>query len=150
MDVRVVTETFDPQTEEAAFVAGHTDRGALVSFVGLCRDRSDGRAVDALFLDHYPGFTEKEIVRLCGDIAKRCDCPDILVIHRAGNILPGEPIVLVAAMAEHRNAAFEAVRIIMDYLKTDAPFWKRETGPDGERWIEPSAEDLIRRAAAEG
>ena len=150
MDVRLTTSAFDPQAEVAAFAAGRRDKGALVSFVGLCRDNHNGRAVDELFLDHYPGFTEKEMTRVSGEVAERCGCSDLLVIHRAGAVAPGEAIVLVAALSEHRGNAFEAVRLLMDYLKTDAPFWKKETGPDGARWIEPSPEDAARRANAEG
>jgi molybdopterin synthase catalytic subunit len=150
MKVRIADTDFDPQAETAAFAAGRAEMGALVSFVGLCRDRHDGRVVDELFLDHYGEFTEREIARIAGDIARRLDCPDLLVIHRVGRIVPGETIVLVAALSEHREKAFEAVRLLMDYLKTDAPLWKRESGPDGVRWIEPRAEDVARRAKAEG
>lgn len=150
MEVRIASTAFDPQAETAAFAAGRSEMGALASFVGLCRDRHDGQVVEELFLDHYPGFTQDEIGRICNDIAGRFGCPDILVIHRVGRIMPGEAIVLVAALSQHRNGAFEAVRMLMDYLKTDAPLWKRETGPDGVRWIEPRAEDLARRAGAEG
>ena len=149
MDVRVVNAAFDPQAEVAAFAAGRSQMGALVSFVGLCRDRHDGRVVDELFLDQYPGFSETEMRRISQDIARRLDCPDLLVIHRVGRIVPGEAIVLVAALSEHRTAAFEAVQVLMDYLKTDAPLWKRETGPDGVRWIEPRPDDVARRAKAE-
>jgi molybdopterin synthase catalytic subunit len=149
MDIRVSATPFDPQVEEAAFVEGRRDIGAVVSFTGVCRDTNGGQGVGALFLDHYPGFTEAEIARLASTIAARCDCPDIKVIHRVGSILPGEPIVLVVALSEHRDNAFEAVRLVMDYLKTDAPLWKKETGPDGVRWIEPRAEDVVRRAEAE-
>jgi molybdopterin synthase catalytic subunit len=150
MDIRVIASAFDPQAEQAAFAAARRDMGALVSFTGLCRDRNDGNAVDELFLEYYPGFTEKEIARIAGEIGGRCDCPDVLVIHRVGRVVPGQPIVLVAALSEHRDNAFQAVRLLMDYLKTDAPFWKRESGPDGVRWIEPRPEDLARRAQAEG
>lgn len=149
MDIRIVASAFDPQAEEAAFAAGRPDMGALVSFTGLCRAHSDGRAVAALFLDHYPGFTEREITRIASGIAARCDCPDILVIHRVGRIMPGEAIVLVAALSGHRANAFEAVRLLMDHLKTDAPLWKKETGPDGECWVEPRADDRLRREQAE-
>ncbi len=149
MDIRVTAAAFDPQAEAAGFAAGRHDMGALVSFTGLCRAASDGKAVAELFLDHYPGFTEREIARIAEDIAARCGCPDLLVIHRVGRVVPGEAIVLVAALSGHRADAFEAVRLLMDYLKTDAPLWKRETGPDGVRWIAPRAEDAARRAEAE-
>ena len=149
MDIRLAPVPFDPQAEEAAFISGRRDIGAVVSFTGLCRDQTGGQSVTDLFLDHYPGFTELEIARIAGEIGARCQCPDLKVIHRVGHVAPGEPIVQVIAVSEHRAAAFEAVRLVMDYLKTDAPLWKRETGPDGERWIEPRAEDRARRAAAE-
>ncbi len=149
MDVRIVQAAFDPQTEVAAFAAGRDDAGALVSFVGTCRAASDGVAVAELRIDHYPGFTEREIARLAEETGRRFDCPDLLVIHRVGVIHPGEAIVLVAALSVHRSDAFEAVRILMDYLKTDAPLWKKETGPDGARWIEPCSEDYARRMEAE-
>ncbi len=149
MQVRLAMARFDPQQETAAFAAGRADMGALVSFVGLCREANDGRDVQELFIDHYAGFTEQEIARIASSIADRCDCPDLLVVHRVGGIAPGEAIVLVAALSEHRNNGFEAVRLLMDYLKTDAPLWKKESGPDGERWIEPRAEDRVRRAKAE-
>jgi len=149
MDVRVTASAFDPQKEEALFSAGHTDKGALVSFVGRCRSQSRGRIVTSMFVDHYAGFTEREMTRISGELAARCQCDELLVIHRVGHVLPGEAIVLVAALSEHRAKAFETVRLVMDYLKTDAPLWKREIGPAGEHWVEPSAEDQQRRADAE-
>jgi molybdopterin synthase catalytic subunit len=149
MEVRIVQQAFDPQAEVAAFAAGRDDAGALVSFVGTCRAGTGGMAVEELRIDHYPGFTEKEIARLAEETAKRFDCPDLLVVHRVGPIRPGEAIVLVAALSPHRSDAFEVVRILMDYLKTDAPLWKKETGPEGARWIEPRAEDYARRLEAE-
>ena len=149
MQVRLAEARFDPQQETAAFAAGRTDMGALASFVGICRQANDGKAVQELFIDHYAGFTESEIARIVADIARRFECPDLLVIHRVGAIVPGEAIVLVAALSTHRGDAFEAVRLLMDYLKTDAPLWKKETGPDGVRWIEPRPEDRARRAQAE-
>lgn len=150
MQIRVTGKAFDPQQEQAAFMAGRTDMGGLVSFVGICRDGHDGAAVRELHIDHYAGFTEQEITRLAQNVATRFDCPGILVVHRVGTILPGEAIVLVAALSRHRAAAFDAVRTLMDYLKTDAPLWKKETGADGACWIEPRAEDTARRSEAEG
>jgi molybdopterin synthase catalytic subunit len=149
MRVRIAAERFDPQIEIAAFTAGRHDAGALVSFIGTCRAKTGDVAVEELRIDHYPGFTEKEIARLAGESAKRFDCPDLLVVHRIGVIRPGEAIVLVAALATHRANAFQAVETLMDYLKTDAPLWKKETGPQGARWIEPRFEDQARRAQAE-
>ena len=148
MIVRVTPDAFDPQAEIASFVADRDDAGALASFVGYCRSATDGAAGSELRIDHYPGFTEREIARLADDIHHRFGCLDLLVIHRVGKIAPGEAIVLVAALAIHRGEAFDAVRILMDYLKTDAPLWKKETGPAGARWIEPRPEDHARRAIA--
>ena len=149
MRVRVTPEAFDPQREIAAFTAGRDDGGALVSFVGYCRASTDGAAVQELRIDHYPGFTEKEIARLTEEVSRGFACPDLLVVHRVGVIHPGEAIVLVAALSIHRANGFEAVRVLMDYLKTDAPLWKKESGPDGARWIEPRPEDHARRMQAE-
>ena len=150
MQIRLTDQSFDPQREEAAFAAGRAQMGALVSFVGLCRDNNDGAAVRQLHIDYYAGFTEKEIARLVQEVGTRFTCPDILVVHRVGDIVPGEAIVLVAALSHHRANAFDAVRVLMDYLKTDAPLWKKETGVQGARWIEPRVEDYARRAEAEG
>jgi molybdopterin synthase catalytic subunit len=144
----VAESAFDPQTETRLFVSGRDDGGALASFVGYCRAATDGAAVSDLRIDHYPGFTEREITRLAQDIQDRFGCLDLLVIHRVGMIRPGEAIVLVAALAVHRGDAFDAVKVLMDYLKTDAPLWKKETGPAGARWIEPRAEDRARRRQA--
>ena len=149
MRVRVTAEAFDPQAEVGAFAAGRDDAGALVSFVGTCRAKTGDVAVEELRIDHYPDFTEKEIGRLAEDVAKRFNCPDLLVVHRVGAIRPGEAIVLVAALSIHRADAFKAVETLMDYLKTDAPLWKKESGPEGARWIEPRAEDHARRIKAE-
>ncbi len=142
----VSLEPFSPDAEVARFSALRGDTcGAVVTFIGYCRGRSTRGAVTQLELEHYPGFTEGEINRLASATGQKHDVKDLLVIHRAGAIAAGEPIVLVAAMSAHRAAAFAAVEELMDYLKTDAPFWKRETGPDGAHWIEPTAEDRIRR-----
>jgi len=149
MQVRLTSDVFDPQAEISAFAAGRDDAGALVSFVGICRAKSGDVAVGELRIDHYPGFSEKEIARLAEESARRFDCQDLLVVHRVGVIHPGEAIVLVAALSTHRANAFKAVETLMDTLKTDAPLWKKESGPQGARWIEPRAEDHVRRAKAE-
>jgi len=145
VQVRIVADAFDPQAEAAAFRAGRDDAGALVTFCGYCRSANKGEAVAELRLDQYEGFTEKEITRITQEVAARFSCPNLLVIHRVGVIKPGEAIVMVAALGTHRANAFEAVKVLMDYLKTDAPLWKKETGPSGARWIEPRAEDYARR-----
>lgn len=146
MRVLIVPESFDPQQQIAAFVDGRTDVGALVSFVGLCRAATDEADVQELRIDHYPIFTQKEIARLARDVGERCDCPDLLVVHRVGVIAPGEAIVLVAGLSIHRTNAFQAVCMLMDYLKTDAPLWKQEIGSRGRRWVESRATDRARRA----
>ena len=149
MRIRVTEETFDPGAEVTAFAGSRRDAGALANFVGYCRDETRGKPVQELFIEQYPGFTQKEIERLAADVARDQGTLDLMVVHRVGRIRPGEPIVLVAALHAHRNQAFEAVRVLMDYLKTDAPLWKRETGPDGARWIEPTDHDHARRARVE-
>lgn len=149
MPVRTVTGSFDPQVEQAAFIAGRTDVGALVSFVGYCRSKTEDHITDSLFLDSYNPFTENEIGRICAEVSTRHRLLDSLVIHRVGMMKPGDAIVLVAALGVHRGQAFEAVRTLMDYLKTDAPLWKKEIGSDGQRWIEPDGEDYARRNAAD-
>ena len=146
MRIRVVTEAFDPHAEAVAFAASLRGAGAFVSFVGYCRAESHDGPVKELVLEQYPGFTEKEIGRLAAEVAVRFACLDLCVIHRVGAILPGEAIVLVAALAKHRAEAFGAAEVLIDYLKTDAPLWKKEIGPDNQaRWIEPREEDHARR-----
>lgn len=149
MQVRITDRAFDPHAEAASFAGGRKDGGALVSFVGYCRDETAGRGVGELYLDHYPGFTEPEIARIAESVRDRFDLIDLLVIHRVGAVAPGDAIVLVAALSTHRAEAFAAASALMDYLKTDAPLWKKETGPDGARWIEPTPADRARREAAE-
>jgi molybdopterin synthase catalytic subunit len=146
MRVRVTEQVFDPGAEITAFAGSRRDAGALASFVGHCRDETHGRKVAELYIEQYPGFTQREIERLAGEVAGRLGTLDLVVVHRVGHIQPGEPIVLVAALAAHRGQAFDAVRLLMDYLKTDAPLWKKETGPEGARWIEPTDHDHARRA----
>lgn len=146
ISVTITAEAFSPDAELARFASARgAECGAAVTFVGYCRAASQQGEVTRLELEHYPGFTESEIGRLTQRIAERYQVSDLLVVHRFGAISPGEPIVLVAGLSAHRAAAFAAVEELMDYLKMDAPFWKRETGPDGARWIEPTAEDRRRR-----
>ena len=141
MVVRVQTEAFDAGLLLTDFSAGRTRSGGVVSFTGLAREATDGAAVATLELDAYPGFTEPAIAAMEAEARARFDVQDLLIVHRYGPIAPGEAIVFVAAAAEHRRAAFEAADFLMDYLKTKAPFWKKETGPGGERWIEPRPSD---------
>jgi molybdopterin synthase catalytic subunit len=142
---RLVLTAFDPQAALAAFAAGRQDAGALASFVGLVR----GETGDVLELDHYPGFTENALNAIEADARARFDVFDTLVIHRAGAMGPGEAIVLAAALSAHRKAALSAVDFLMDRLKTDAPFWKKETRALASQWIEPRSDDYAARAAWE-
>jgi molybdopterin synthase catalytic subunit len=143
--IRVQEAPFDPYAELAAFAKANAGAGAIANFIG--RVRGEGDKVSALILDHYPGFTDKEIARIADEAKARFPVQGLLVIHRCGRMAPGEAIVLVAVAAAHRKSALQAVDFLMDYLKTDAPFWKREEGPGGARWIEPRGDD---RAAREG
>ena len=142
--VRIQAEPFDPGAELAA-LAGSGDVGGLASFLGLCRD--EGGRLAALELEHYPGMAEAEIGRVCAEAARRWPLLGLSVIHRYGRIEPGEAIVLVAAAAAHRAPAFAAAEFVMDFLKTRAPFWKREHLRDGSfgAWVE--ATDADNRAA---
>lgn len=146
IDVRITEAAFDP-TAELAAMPRTREVGALVSFVGYCRSGAGAEAVAALELEEYPGFTEREIAKLAREIFDRRALERLLVVHRIGMVLPGEAIVLVGAASAHRAEAFAAAEAMMDYLKTDAPFWKRERRASGDVWIEPSEEDRRRRAA---
>lgn len=139
--VRIQAEDFDPAAEVAALVAGKANIGAVVTFTGLCRDEA-GR-LSALELEHYPGMAEEEIGRIAHDACRRWPLDGILAIHRHGRIAPGGNIVLVVAASRHRRAAFEAAEFLMDYLKTRAPFWKKEHlkgGGTGE-WVDARESD---------
>lgn len=139
--VRIQREDFDIGAEIAALTRGNANIGAVVSFAGLCRDES-GRLA-ALELEHYPGMAEAEIGRVAAEAAGRWPLSGLLAIHRFGLIRPGEQIVLVIAASSHRREAFEAADFLMDYLKTRAPFWKREHLADGTLggWVEAKADD---------
>jgi molybdopterin synthase catalytic subunit len=138
--VRLQTEPFDPGALLSAFCLGREETGAVVSFTGIARAGSG--AVTRLELEAYPGFTDAEIDRMAEAAQVRFALHDVLIVHRIGEIAPGEAIVFVAAAAAHRREAFEAADQLMDYLKSRAPFWKKEHGPDGERWIEPTERDI--------
>jgi molybdopterin synthase catalytic subunit len=141
MAVRVQTGAFDAGVLLADFSRGRTDAGGVVSFTGIARDATGGAAVSTLELDAYPGFTGAVIEAMEAEARQRFAVLDLLIVHRYGPIAPGEAIVFVAAAAVHRRAAFDAADYLMDRLKTEAPFWKKERGPDGERWIEPRPSD---------
>jgi molybdopterin synthase catalytic subunit len=140
MTVRLTTESFEPGAELGRFCAGRTESGAVASFVGVAR--GDGGAATALELQAYPGFTEAEIGKMAEAATHRFSLHDVLIVHRHGAIAPGEPIVMVATASAHRREAFEACDYLMDYLKSRAPLWKKEHGPAGARWVEPTARDL--------
>lgn len=137
--VRVETGDFDVAAEIACLSALGRDIGAVVTFTGICRDE-DGR-LGALELEHYPGMAEAEIGRIATEAAGRWPLHGITVIHRVGKFRPGENIVLVVTASAHRQAAFESANFLMDYLKTSAPFWKKEHGADAGGWIEAKADD---------
>ena len=141
MPVRVQTEDFDAGREMAALRAGNPRIGAIASFIGVVRDVNDGDRVSSMFLEHYPGMTERELEKICAEASSRWDICDTLIIHRVGELHPTDQIVLVVVTGGHRGDAFAACEFIMDYLKTRAPFWKREETPSGARWVEARASD---------
>ena len=141
MPVRVQTEDFDAGGEIAGLRAADARVGAVAAFIGVVRDMNDGDAVSELFLEHYPGLTERELDRICAEAKARWDVIDTLVVHRVGQLAPTDQIVLVAVTSGHRGDAFAACEFIMDYLKTRAPFWKREDTPRGARWVEARTSD---------
>lgn len=138
--IRLLSEPFQPGEALARFCEGRTESGAVASFVGIARGEA-GQAT-ALELQAYPGFTEAGIGRMVEAAIARFSLHDALVIHRHGPIAPGEAIVMVATASAHRREAFEACDYLMDYLKSRAPFWKKEHGPAGARWVEPTQRDL--------
>lgn len=141
--IRVQQEDFDIGAEIAGLKAGRGDIGAIVAFVGTMRDRSGDHAVDEMTLEHYPGMTEAELQRIESEARSRWPLQASLIVHRYGTLRPSDNIVLVLTASEHREAAFRAAEFLMDYLKTRAPFWKRESGPQGTRWVEANARDEI-------
>lgn len=141
MPVRVQTADFDLSTEVAQLRLSNPKVGAVVSFVGTVRDLNDGADVAELELEHYPVMTERALEQIVADAKLRWPIADALVIHRIGPMKPLEQIVLVAVTSPHRGEAFAACEFIMDYLKTQAPFWKKETTPEGERWVDARESD---------
>ena len=141
MPVRVQTGDFDVAREIAALRAGDPRVGAVAAFIGLVRDINDAAAVTTLTLEHYPGMTEKALARIVDEAKSRWSVYDALVVHRVGELKPTDQIVLVVVIGAHRGEAFAACEFIMDYLKTRAPFWKKEQTPAGERWVEARTSD---------
>lgn len=141
MTVRVQTADFDIGAEIAAMRRGNPKVGAVASFIGVVRDRNEGEHVAEMTLEHYPGMTEKALEKIVAEARSRWDIYDALVVHRVGILKPGDQIVLVVVTGAHRGEAFEACEFLMDYLKTRAPFWKKERTPDGARWVEARESD---------
>jgi molybdopterin synthase catalytic subunit len=141
MLISVQTDDFDLSTEIAKMRAHNPAIGAVVSFVGLVRDLNEGLQVSAMELEHYPGMTEKSLEMIATQAKQRWSLIDCLIIHRVGLLQALDQIVLVAAASAHRGEAFAACEFMMDYLKTEAPFWKKETTPEGERWVDARVTD---------
>ncbi len=141
MTVRVQTADFDLAAEVTAMRLAQADIGAVVSFVGQVRDMNDGDTIQTMTLEHYPGMTERSLETIAQTAKKRWDITSSLIIHRVGELKPLDQIVLVAVASAHRGDAFKACEFIMDYLKTQAPFWKKEATSQGERWVEAKASD---------
>lgn len=141
MPVRVQTEDFDLSTEVRQLRAGRPEVGAVATFIGTVRDINEGASVAEMELEHYPGMTEKALEDIIERARGRFKLVDALVIHRVGPLLPQEQIVLVVTLSAHRGEAFAACEFIMDYLKSEAPFWKKEQTPDGARWVDARSSD---------
>mgnify|MGYP000393778303 FL=1 len=139
--VSIQTADFDLGAEVAALRAADAGVGAVASFVGTVRDRNDGQGVSAMELEHYPGMTEKAIEAMIDQAFERFDIRAARVIHRVGPLKPLDQIVLVVVSSAHRGAAFQACEFLMDYLKTQAPFWKKESTPEGSRWVDARVSD---------
>jgi molybdopterin synthase catalytic subunit len=139
--IRIQEADFDVAQEIAALTRARNDIGAVVSFSGICRDSENGGAIAALTLEHYPGMAEAEITRHAETAMSRWPLTGLTVIHRVGRIAPGENIVLVVTASQHRQAAFQGAEFLMDYLKANAPFWKREERPAGTRWVDAREHD---------
>ncbi len=151
--IRVQAEDFDAAAETEAMIRGRPGIGGVTAFTGLVRGgeaTAGAEPVLAMTLEHYPGMTERQIGAIAAEAAGRWPLDAITIIHRTGRLVPGDRIVFCAAASAHRDAAFEACRFLMDWLKTRAPFWKREETPSGERWVEAKPEDEVAAARWEG
>jgi molybdopterin synthase catalytic subunit len=141
MSVRVQTQDFDAGAEIAALRRSDPRIGAVASFIGVVRDVNDGDSVREMTLEHYPGMTERALEQIVAEAKSRWDIIDVLVVHRVGRLAPADQIVLVVVTGAHRGEAFAACEFVMDYLKTRAPFWKKEATTEGARWLEARAAD---------
>jgi len=140
IDIRLESAPFDPWALQAD-LAGDAAAGALAAFVGLMRDHNVGRRVLAMTLEHYPGMTESALRQIAEEAAARFGLQAVRIVHRVGRVLPTEPLVLVAVTAAHRSEAFRGCELLMDYLKTRAPFWKKEETDQGEHWVDARDSD---------
>lgn len=143
--IRVQPDDFDAGAEMAKLHRLTPDTGAVASFLGLVRQRNDGQPVTGMTLEHYPGMTERVLGEIAAQAAQRWPLLGITIIHRVGPLQVGDQIVLVAVASMHRDAAFDACRFLMDFLKTEAPFWKKEDTPDGSRWVDARESDDVAR-----
>ncbi|MBV2093696.1 MAG: molybdopterin synthase catalytic subunit MoaE [Candidatus Thiodiazotropha sp.] len=139
--VSIRAEPFDPNREVELLRGNDPSIGALVTFIGLMRDINEGDRIERLYLEHYPGMTERALQEIVDEANSRWDIQHCRVVHRVGALLPTDPIVLVAVASRHRKEAFQACEFIIDYLKTRAPFWKKETTAEGERWVDARESD---------
>jgi len=139
--IRVQQQDFDPGAELAALTRGRRDVGGVAQFIGLVRDQADGKPIQAMTLEYYPGMTERKLAEIEAEARRRWPLQDCLVIHRHGRLVPGERIVLVATVSAHRTAALEACQFLIDWLKTEAPFWKFEETAEGGEWVEARQAD---------
>jgi molybdopterin synthase catalytic subunit len=143
IEIRIQSEPFDPNLEIDLLRSGNPAIGGIVSFVGLMRDLNQGERVSAMNLEHYPGMTEKALHDIVDEANRRWDLLGCRVVHRVGELLPTDTIVLVAVASAHRGEAFRACEFIIDYLKTRAPFWKKEVTQKGARWVDARGADQI-------
>ncbi len=141
MAIRVQQQPFDLGEESTTFADAQNDAGAVVTFTGIVRDLPEGGGLDRMAIEHYPGMTEKALDQIAADARARWDLADVLIIHRYGEMHAGERIMMVATAARHRKSAFEAAEFLMDYLKSRAPFWKKEHTTDGGGWVAARDED---------
>lgn len=146
MSVRVQHEDFDAGAEIARLRAGNPKIGAVASFIGIVRDLNEGAEVGSITLEHYPGMTEKSLAAIAEQAKTRWNLCGVLIIHRIGTLAPTDQIVLVVTTSSHRGDAFDACQFVMDYLKTEAPFWKKEATQDGARWVDARDSDDAARA----
>lgn len=140
--IKIFEQGFVPAEEIARMTGEDKSMGAIVSFIGTMRDFNEGEAVSTMHLEHYPGMTEKSLEKIADDACQQWELGEVSVFHRVGLITPGDPIVLVAVTSPHRGEAFAACEFIIDFLKTRAPFWKKEVLPNGERWVNERDSDL--------